>query len=54
MHPREFKDQSFAHFARIGAALGHAKRVEIVDVLAQGERSVDSLAELNRAAVAAA
>ncbi len=52
MHPREFKDQSFAHFARIGAALGHAKRVEIVDVLAQGERSVDSLAEQVSASVA--
>lgn len=44
MEAREFKDGVFGHFARIGAALGHAKRVEIVDVLAQGERSVESLA----------
>lgn len=41
---REFKDEVFGHFARVGAALGHAKRVEVVDVLAQGERSVESLA----------
>lgn len=52
MQPRQFKDESFAHFARIGAALGHAKRVEIVDVLAQGERSVDSLAEQISASIA--
>ena len=44
MEPREYKDEVFGHFARIGAAFGHAKRVEIVDVLAQGERSVESLA----------
>lgn len=45
MEARAFKDGVFGHFARIGAALGHAKRVEIVDVLAQGERSVESLAQ---------
>ena len=44
MGPREYKDEVFRHFARIGAALGHAKRVEIIDVLSQGERSVESLA----------
>ena len=44
MEAREYKDEVFGHFARIGAAFGHAKRVEIVDVLAQGERSVESLA----------
>ena len=44
MDGREFKDAVFGHFARVGAALGTAKRVEIVDVLAQGERSVEELA----------
>lgn len=44
MDGREFKDGVFGHFARIGAALGHAKRVEIIDVLSQGERTVESLA----------
>jgi rhodanese-related sulfurtransferase/DNA-binding transcriptional ArsR family regulator len=52
VEPREFKDEVFRHFARIGAALGHAKRVEIVDVLAQGERSVESLAQQISASVA--
>jgi len=41
---REFKDGVFGHFARVGAALGSARRVEIVDVLAQGERTVEDLA----------
>jgi rhodanese-related sulfurtransferase/DNA-binding HxlR family transcriptional regulator len=49
---RQYKDEVYGHFARIGAAFGHAKRVEIVDVLAQGERSVDSLAEQISASVA--
>lgn len=45
MDGREFKDGVFGHFARVGAAFGHATRVELVDVLAQGERSVESLAQ---------
>lgn len=52
MEGRQFKDEVFGHFARIGAAFGHAKRVEIVDVLAQGERSVESLAQQISASVA--
>lgn len=34
----------FAHLARVGRALGNGKRLELVDLLAQGERSVDALA----------
>ena len=49
---RQFKDEVFGRFARIGSAFGHAKRVEIIDVLAQGERSVESLAGQIDAAVA--
>lgn len=41
---REAKEALFEQFARIGKALGAAKRVELIDLLAQGERSVDSLA----------
>lgn len=52
MEPRQYKDEVFGHFARIGAAFGHAKRVEIVDVLAQGERTVESLAGQISASVA--
>ena len=53
MDGREFKDEMFGHFARVGAAFGHAKRLEIVDVLAQGERSVESLATQVNASVGA-
>ena len=53
MDGRQFKDEVFGHFARVGAALGHAKRVEVVDVLAQGERTVDSLARQVGATVGA-
>ena len=34
-----------AHFAAVAQALGHAHRLELLELLAQGERSVDSLAE---------
>lgn len=44
MDREEFKEAVFGHFARVGAALGNTKRVEIIDVLAQGERSVEDLA----------
>jgi len=53
MDARQFKDDVFGHFARVGAALGHAKRVEVVDVLAQGERTVESLARQLGATVGA-
>jgi rhodanese-related sulfurtransferase/DNA-binding HxlR family transcriptional regulator len=53
MNGREFKDEVFGHFARVGAALGHAKRVEVIDVLAQGERTVESLARQVGATVGA-
>ena len=38
------KDQLFDAFASVAKALGNGRRAEIVDVLAQGERSVDELA----------
>jgi rhodanese-related sulfurtransferase len=41
---REFKDAIFEQFARVAAAFGSPKRVEIVDLLAQGDRSVESIA----------
>jgi rhodanese-related sulfurtransferase len=45
MQHREFKDQLYAQFATIGQALAHAHRLELLDLLAQGERSVEELAE---------
>jgi rhodanese-related sulfurtransferase len=41
---REAKHAVFEQFARIGKALSSATRVELIDLLAQGERPVDSLA----------
>jgi rhodanese-related sulfurtransferase/DNA-binding transcriptional ArsR family regulator len=38
------KKQLFHHFARIGKALAHPNRLELLEALAQGERSVDVLA----------
>jgi rhodanese-related sulfurtransferase len=41
---REFKDAVFAQFAQIAAAFASPKRIEFVDLLAQGERNVETLA----------
>ena len=41
---REFKDRLYGQFARIGKALSSPRRLEILELLAQGERTVDSLA----------
>jgi rhodanese-related sulfurtransferase/predicted transcriptional regulator len=41
---RQFKDQLFEQFARIGRALANGHRIELLDVLAQAERSVEELA----------
>lgn len=43
-HDRLAKDDLNDQFARIGKALANAHRVEILDLLAQGERSVEVLA----------
>src|SRR2546423_645168 len=41
---RAFKDRLYGQFARIGKALASPHRLEILELLAQGERTVDSLA----------
>ena len=41
---RDFKNRLYGQFARIGKALSSPHRLEILELLAQGERSVDSLA----------
>jgi len=46
------KHALFAQFARIGKALGNANRLEIIEYLAQGERSVESLATVSGLSVA--
>ena len=44
MGDREKKAELFEQFARVGKALGNGKRLELIDLLAQGERTVESLA----------
>ena len=41
---RDFKNRLYGQLARLGKALSSPARLEILDLLAQGERSVDSLA----------
>jgi rhodanese-related sulfurtransferase/biotin operon repressor len=41
---RAFKDGLFEQFARVGRALANPHRLELIDLLAQGERSVEDLA----------
>jgi len=41
---RQFKDELYGQFARIGKALSNPHRLELVDLLAQGERTVEDLA----------
>lgn len=52
MEAREFKDGIFEQLARVGGAFGSPKRVEIIDLLAQGERSVESIADATGMTVA--
>jgi rhodanese-related sulfurtransferase/predicted transcriptional regulator len=44
MNGREAKGALFDAFASVAAALGSGRRAEIVDLLAQGERSVEEIA----------
>jgi len=45
MTGREFKDLTFQQFAKIANAFSSPKRLEIIDILSQGERDVDTLAK---------
>jgi rhodanese-related sulfurtransferase/DNA-binding transcriptional ArsR family regulator len=44
MDHRALKDELYTHFARIGRAVSSPQRLELLDVLAQGERPVEALA----------
>src|SRR5215831_11183697 len=43
-HKRKFKDAIYQQFARIGKAVSSPKRLELLDLLCQGERTVEALA----------
>ncbi len=45
MGDRMAKDALFAAFAEVAGALGSGRRAEIIDLLAQGERSVEEIAD---------
>jgi rhodanese-related sulfurtransferase/DNA-binding transcriptional ArsR family regulator len=47
-----FKQELFAQFARVGKALSNGNRLELLEFLAQGERSVDQLAKVSGLSVA--
>jgi len=47
-----FKHDLFGQFARVGKALSHANRLELLEFIAQGERSVDELANVSGLTVA--
>ena len=49
---REFKDRLFGQFARVSKALASPRRLEIVDLLAQGERTVEEIARETAMSVA--
>ncbi|MQA15488.1 MAG: metalloregulator ArsR/SmtB family transcription factor [Pseudonocardiaceae bacterium] len=44
MHDRAAKTALFEQFAQVGKAIGSPTRLELVDLLAQGERTVEALA----------
>ncbi len=47
MSTNNFKHDLFTQFALVGKALGNANRLELLEFLAQGERSVDELATVS-------
>jgi rhodanese-related sulfurtransferase/DNA-binding CsgD family transcriptional regulator len=49
---RIWKDQLYQEFARIGKCLSSPKRLELIDLLAQGTKSVDQLAKITGMSVA--
>lgn len=44
MNSRSIKDLLYEHVARVGKAVSSPKRLELIELLAQGEKSVDALA----------
>ncbi len=52
MTPREFKDRLYDQIGRVAGALDSPRRLEMLEVLAQGERSVEDLARQTALSVA--
>lgn len=52
MKTNTFKSDLFTQFARVGKALSNANRLELLEFLAQGSRSVESLANVTKLSIA--
>lgn len=52
MDKREFKDKAYKELATVTKALGNPRRLEIIDLLAQGPFSVENIAEQTGLSVA--
>ena len=52
MSSNTFKHDLFAQFARVGKALSNGNRLELLEFIAQGERSVEDLARVSGLSVA--
>ena len=52
MSSGSFKHDLFTQFARVGKALGNGNRLELLEYIAQGERSVDELSRVSGLTVA--
>lgn len=52
MSSDHFKQELFAQFARVGKAMSNGNRLELLEFIAQGERSVEELARLSGLSVA--
>ena len=49
---RTFKDQTYAQLAKIGKAIASPKRLEILDILAQGAKTVEMISKETQMSVA--
>lgn len=49
---RQFKNELYDQFARLSKALGSGRRLELIELLAQGERTVEALAEETEQSIA--
>ncbi len=52
MPDKSFKQDLFTQFARVGKALSNGNRLELLEFIAQGERSVDELSKVTGLSVA--
>lgn len=52
MSSQSFKQDLFSQFARVGKALSNGNRLELLEFIAQGQRSVDDLAKVSGLTVA--